>query len=733
MSSAGTHHTVSPTKFNCGIQVDYITLIYIYIFCLCICVSLCPIFAFVHRWCAEGGKLICCDYCNNAFCKKCILRNLGRKELSFITDENSKWHCYVCRSDPLQELVNKCHRIMEKLEQDQKAKQRKSEKLEESKRHKSKAVKEHKAVVNGKEHSEGSGTMTFSYKKLQVPKELVKKAKKLVETTTGLNHTFIQFIQQGAGEQGQGSIRYRHLKAFKAVLTDLQKAHTTLEEALEHEFKNVDVQNGNEEHLAVATTAAENDHMEDEEEENCGGGEADDGLPLEHDMDDEEADDNNEPDVNSDSASKDALDGKDSQSETDSPKKVVKTEPCDDGLLSAGETSLDQDIMSVPPSVPEELFQMVESLADSTMLAQADSNATADSEKDSESVKSNGEALDEEKPKPKVKNLIVKLTPVPVVTTSGKKSRSKSRDQGETPKKPKEEQDKEKNSSPPPTRRSSRVKTTPLRKQAEKKVCKDETSDSEMEQDGKAEKSSNRDEGQAMAEDSDSDEVPAILKEQAAEDQSTDNEQEQEKASAKKRLFKANNTPDGDKDSKRKRRKPESSDSDLESKTVKSSKKRKQKKSTEPSSSDSDQEKAAKGKASTAKRRSSNKKKEEDKTSPESRSVESKRSYKRKSKRRSSKPSSKLQSSSSSSSSSSQDEEEQQDDGGDSRDEHDVQKIKPIVEESVMGAGGAFRQSSGGFVCDLAVCSSTLISISLALYIHLYISPNQASSPLQSI
>lgn len=644
------------------------------------------------RWCAEGGKLICCDYCNNAFCKKCILRNLGRKELSLITDENSKWHCYVCRSDPLQELVNKCRRIMEKLEQDQKAKQRKSEKSEESKRHKSKAVKEHKAVVNGKEHSEGSGTMTFSYKKLQVPKELIKKAKKLVETTTGLNHTFIQFIQQGAGEQGQGSIRYRHLKAFKAVLSDLQKAHTTLEEALEHEFKNVDVQNGNEEHLALAKSAAENDH-EEEEEAAALEEEEDDGQPMERDEDDEEeADENNEPDVNSDSASKDAPDGKDSQSETDSPKKAAKSKPCDDGLLSAGETPLDQDIMSVPPSVPEELFQMVESLADSAMLAQADSNA----EKDPGSVKSNGDAADEEIPKPKVKNLIVKLTPVPVVTTSGKKSRSKNREGGDAPKKPKEEQDKDKdknkNSSPPPTRRSSRVKTTPLRKQAEKKVRKEESSDSELEQDGKAEKSSNGDEDQARAEDSDSDEVPAVLVEKAAEGHSTDDEQEQETASSKKRLFKANNTPDADKESKRKRRKPESSDSDLEGKTAKSSKKRKQKKSAEASSSDSDQERAAKGKASVAKKRSSGKKKDEDKNSPESRSVESKRSYKRKSKRRSSKPSSRLQSSSSSQD---EEEEEEQQEDGDSADDHDVQKIKPIVEESVMEGGGAFRQSSG--------------------------------------
>lgn len=186
------------------------------------------------RWCAEGGKLICCDYCNNAFCKKCILRNLGRKELSVITDENSKWHCYVCRSEPLQDLVSKCHSVMENQEHvllkqrkpDKTEKPDKTDKTEEreSKRHKNKPVKEHKAVVNGKEHVEGSGTMTFSYKKLQVPKELIKKAKKLVETTTGLNHTFIQFIQQATDEQEDKSIRYRHLKAFKAVLADLKKS-----------------------------------------------------------------------------------------------------------------------------------------------------------------------------------------------------------------------------------------------------------------------------------------------------------------------------------------------------------------------------------------------------------------------------------------------------------------------------------------------------------------------------
>uniref|UniRef100_A0A3Q2XK59 ATRX chromatin remodeler n=1 Tax=Hippocampus comes TaxID=109280 RepID=A0A3Q2XK59_HIPCM len=50
------------------------------------------------------------------------------------------------------------------------------------------------------------------------------------------------------------------------------------------------------------------------------------------------------------------------------PDEETEKEPHKEPLLSPGETSLDHDIMSVPPSVPEELFQMVESLADPHML-----------------------------------------------------------------------------------------------------------------------------------------------------------------------------------------------------------------------------------------------------------------------------------------------------------------------------------------------------------------------------
>ncbi|KAK2904027.1 transcriptional regulator ATRX isoform X1 [Channa argus] len=661
------------------------------------------------RWCAEGGKLICCDYCNNAFCKKCILRNLGRKELSAITDENSKWHCYVCRSEPLQDLVSKCHRIMEKQELAQ-LKQRKTDKTEEreSKRHKNKTVKEHKAVVNGKEHIEGSGTMTFSYKKLHVPKELIKKAKKLVETTTGLNNTFIQFIQQAAEDQGDKSIRYRHLKAFKAVLADLKKAHSALEAALEPEFRNMELQNGNEgQHMVRKTTdvvaPVENDHVNNV-------GNAVDKADVPEEMDKEQQ---NEHEIDSDQGSNDTK-MKDSHTDTNVTKKP-QTEVCDE-LVPVGEMSLDHDIMSVPPSVPEELFQMVESLADSTLLSQTDSSLLPDI--DSKSIKS---STDARLSKPKVKNLIVKLTPVPVVTTCGSRSsRSGNREKdGELQKNCKEERKEETDASAetvdftassPPSRRSSRVKTTPLRKQTDSKD-KMETSESESEEDGQSKAKSSKkisntkkkdgkqtNTSEKTTEDSDSDEVPHVLLEKAAEGPSTD--EEEGSMSAKKLLFKLNtSTKDTDKVSKRKR-KSETSDSDLENKSKKVSKKKKHN-DADSSSSDSDQEKEKKSKVGTVKRRSSRVKKqdeskEKDENPPERKVKEHKRSYQKKSKGRSSKAATKLESSSSEDED--ENEEQQVEDG--SGEDTDEQKITPIVEDNILGGSGPFHQSSGDEVDD---------------------------------
>lgn len=619
---------------------------------------------------------------------------------------------------------------MEKQELEQ-LKQRKTEKAEEreSKSHRNKAVKEHKAVVNGKEHTDGSGTMTFSYKKLQIPKENIKKAKKLVETTTGLNNTFIQFIQQSAEEQGDKSIRYRHLKAFKAVLADLKKAHIALEAALVPEFRNMEVQNGNEgQHIKRESpdvvSPVENDHVDNmvdaadevEELDKEQHEEIDEEQRVKLDderreesfeLPDGQHNEDNEQDLNSDHVSDTAM--KDSQTETAETKKTIKTEVCDDGLLSAGEMSLDHDIMSVPPSVPEELFQMVESLADSSMLLQTDT--ISDSEKKTENNKSDGNSPDSQRPQPKVKNLIVKLTPVPVVTTCGSRlSRAKNREEkGEMQEKCKEESEEE-TSSPPPTRHSSRVKTTPLRKQTEN-MGQEESSESELEEDTKGQskfskKSINpkkEDGNQSRTVDSDSDEVPNILLEKAAAGRSSD--EEQQNSSGKKCLFKLNNasTQGTDRASKRKR-KSESSDSDLENKGKKLSKKKKQN-GSDSSSSDSDQE--AKSKVGTAKRRSGRKKQDgsKEEKSPEKRTADRKRSYERKHKAKSSKAASKLQSSSS-------EDEDVPEAEGESGEDSDVQKIKPIVEDDVIGSGRPFHQSSGNQIWNeeslVATCPASV-------------------------
>ncbi|XP_078479084.1 uncharacterized protein LOC144740075, partial [Lampetra planeri] len=712
------------------------------------------------RWCAEGGKLICCDYCNNAFCKKCILRNLGRRELSTITDENSKWHCYVCRAEPLKNLVSKCHSVMEKKKLET-LKPRKADKTEErdNKRHKSKADKEHKSVVNGKEHTEGSGTITFSYKKIEIPKDLLKKAKKLVETTTGLNNTFIQFIQQAAEEQEDKSVRYRHLKAFKAVLADLKKAHRALEEALEPELNKMDLQNGNEgQHILRKSTSAapavEKGHKDDVANEIEAVEEPDEKQPeepdeeqdgeldeKEHETDDEhhkiqeELDevkheiqqeqpepDEEQHEVNDEEGvdeeqeeaeKKQELDNmcalkesamKDSQTETIETK-IIKTEVCDDDLLSRNEMSLDHDIMAVPPSVPEELFQMVESLADSAMLLQTDNNSVTDTD-----TKSNGNSPDSQHSRPKVKNLIVKLTPVPVVTTCrSRTSRSKNKEKDEEMLKHKEEMKDDPvdagdgTNSPPPSRRSSRVKTTPLRKQAEDKGK--DSSESETEEDSKGNTKSPRrstgtqpmdgEQSQASSSkkktsDSDSDEVPDILLEKAAECHSTD--EEEGSASAKKRSFKLNNVSSQatDKVSKRKR-KSENSDSDAGNKGSKTSKKSKRNGSD---SSNSDDDKDTNSKVGAGKRRSTrvkkqDKAKEDGKNSPERKAADRRRSYEKKRKgKHSSKVASKLQLSSS------EDEEVEQAEE-DSGEDSDQQKIKPIVEDNLVGGGGNFHQSSG--------------------------------------
>ncbi|XP_069842433.1 transcriptional regulator ATRX [Dendropsophus ebraccatus] len=190
------------------------------------------------RWCAEGGNLICCDFCHNAFCKKCILRNLGRRELSLIMDEESKWHCYICQPEPLLDLVAACDSVFENLEQllQQNKKKMKVE------NDKSKLYDQTLKTLscNGQDKqmdNPHSCAITYSFKALMVPKEILKKTKRIIETTTNLNSSFVNFLkQESENVDANRSARIRQLKAFKSVLGDLKKAHQALEESLTKEM-----------------------------------------------------------------------------------------------------------------------------------------------------------------------------------------------------------------------------------------------------------------------------------------------------------------------------------------------------------------------------------------------------------------------------------------------------------------------------------------------------------------
>ena len=56
-------------------------------------------------WCAQGGDLLCCSKssCPNAFCLKCIKRNLGRKSVTKI-EETEDWECFECQPFQLKDL-----------------------------------------------------------------------------------------------------------------------------------------------------------------------------------------------------------------------------------------------------------------------------------------------------------------------------------------------------------------------------------------------------------------------------------------------------------------------------------------------------------------------------------------------------------------------------------------------------------------------------------------------------
>ncbi|KAM9384729.1 transcriptional regulator ATRX-like isoform 1-T1 [Pholidichthys leucotaenia] len=195
------------------------------------------------RWCAEGGNLICCDFCSNAFCKKCILRNLGRKELSGILE--SQWYCYVCSPEPLFDLVMSCDNILENMERlwQQQRKRNRAE-PEKSELFHMLPHSPQNIPLDKWDHSGMDGSVMFNYNTLHVSKYITKKAKHLVDSTNSLNQSFVKFIHTVTKAAKQTpSIRSLYLKSFLSVVKALRKSLVTLEDSIKEEFSDLDISN----------------------------------------------------------------------------------------------------------------------------------------------------------------------------------------------------------------------------------------------------------------------------------------------------------------------------------------------------------------------------------------------------------------------------------------------------------------------------------------------------------
>uniref|UniRef100_A0A8C3NBJ9 Transcriptional regulator ATRX n=1 Tax=Geospiza parvula TaxID=87175 RepID=A0A8C3NBJ9_GEOPR len=507
------------------------------------------------RWCAEGGNLICCDFCHNAFCKKCILRNLGRKELSTILDENNQWHCYICHPEPLLDLVTACDSVFENLEQllQQNKKKMKVEN-EKSKiyDHTVKfSPKKNNANCNGEEKkldNSYSGSLTYSYKALMVPKDLLKKTKKLIETTTNLNSSFVSFLKNAAENvEISPTVQLCQLKAFKSVLSDMKKAHLSLEEGLNLEIQalNVKIKDKNTKEKKTEVRSEKNEAKKDEGKEHVALKEND-ATQTQKKVVSERPD--NEP-MDQSVPSVEQTDNK------AAPGEEKKSGRNEEPQYEPNSTeALDMDIVSIPSSVPEDIFETLESAMEIQMPSdeQDSGNTAADHEAPNSNTKVNAPVKDTKggtklKSSAKgTKELIVKLTPVSLSEStvkaedqdntnsdSGKQNHSAgSEPSTENDAVPVEDSD---------LRRSPRVKTTPLRrptdispltsnseedsndtsnekqkrkasKQPRRKSDKKNTSDSAA--DGPSpNKLSKSKKPYDLDHSSDSDEVPAVLKE----------------------------------------------------------------------------------------------------------------------------------------------------------------------------------------------------------------------------
>lgn len=172
--------------------------------------------------------MICCDYCTNAFCKKCVMRNFGRKELTGILDGNSKWHCYVCRPAPLVRLVLACDSTLQKLENAGLTRAR----LEPPPGAK---IVDRRNRREYRQASQASQPSVLSAGLLQ-------RTQRLIEMTLALNQSFVYFLQgndedSSDEDEEEEEDRTAKLKDYSNVPVDLQNAYDALQSAVTTELR----------------------------------------------------------------------------------------------------------------------------------------------------------------------------------------------------------------------------------------------------------------------------------------------------------------------------------------------------------------------------------------------------------------------------------------------------------------------------------------------------------------
>ncbi|XP_032243780.1 transcriptional regulator ATRX isoform X3 [Phoca vitulina] len=625
------------------------------------------------RWCAEGGNLICCDFCHNAFCKKCILRNLGRKELSTIMDENNQWYCYICHPEPLLDLVTACNSVFENLEQ---LLQQNKKKIKVD-NEKSNKVYDHTPRFSPKKNSSNcngeekklddscSGSVTYSYSALIVPKEMIKKAKKLIETTTNMNSSYVKFLKQAAdNSETSSATKLRQLKAFKSVLADIKKAHLALEEDLNSEIRALDAVNKEKNTKEHKVIDAKSETKVRKGEKPCALERKDisksEAKLARKQLDSEHMDQSIT--VQEQRANKSAS-GEHKKSDK---KEEPQYEPANTS------EDLDMDIVSVPSSVPEDIFENLETAMEVQSSAdnQGDGNSGTEQELESSSVKLNVTSKDnrggiKSKTTAKVtKELYVKLTPVSLSNSPIKgadcqevpQDKDGYKSSGLNPKPENCGLGQEKNdnehlfesevpllSEESDLRRSPRVKTTPLRRQTEtnpatsnsdeesnetvkekqkvsvpmRKKDKRNSSDSAIDN-PKPNKLPKSKQSEIVDQNSDSDEMLAILKEvsRMSHSSSSDTDINETHTNHEKTLYDLK-TQTGKDDKGKRKRKSSTSGSDYDIKKGKSAKrsvisKKKRQNQSESSNYDSELEKEIKsmskiGAARTTKKRVPNK------------------------------------------------------------------------------------------------------------------------------